>query len=206
MWWHSRSIGVVFVLALACGDGNGGAFQGDCFDDEYGAVLIELQRSAAAPASPFPGTAKIAVFLQMDGCLLDFYAQEHPEYQQDGMLGAPVFEAWGNECLCERSYAQSTIACTVQSIDQTLNTQGAVDSMFLRVVYDVLDDGIEGYAVPVGPFPLESTAGCNPLVTLAGGGVQGYDAMDNLIWQVASFDNPTAKPGQSAPIRVFVEP
>lgn len=206
------------LMALACGDGKDGmggsdsggsgsgeGGDGDCQDDAFGTVMIELQRSAAEPESPFTGTAKISVYLDYEQCLYEFYTTDHTEYQQEGVQGAASFGAWANGCLCEGSYSKPTIDCTVDDMTQTLNTQGATGVGRLKIDYAVVDDALEGTNIPFGPLPTESLAGCTPLVRLSGGSVQGYDAEDNLIWQIASFDNGTARVGQGASIQVFVE-
>jgi hypothetical protein len=178
--------------------------------DDHGAVFIELQRSASEPTSPFTGTGYIVAFLDYKECLAEFYTTEHPEYQQEGIEGGSKFMEWADGKLCDPDnpeYPDTKVipSCTVSDMSQTINTQGAQDTTFLRVEYDLASDDIEGLHLPFGPLPKESLAGCSPLVQLKQASVQGFDGMKNQIWQIASFDNDVARVGQGASIQIFVE-
>jgi hypothetical protein len=220
MRWHRVAIWFGISLALACVDkdgmGNEGSEtggsgsgeeggDGDCREDDFGTVMIELSRSAAEPSDPFVGTAYIVTFLDYKECLVEFYVNDHTEYQQEGVQGAGVFDAWGDGCLCDASYDKPIIECSVSDVTQTLNTQGAQDIAFMAVEYAVTNDDLEGTHIPFGPLPTESLAGCSPLVQLRAASVQGFDANNEQIWRIASFDNATARVGQGAAIQVFVE-
>lgn len=177
-------------------------------DDEHGTVMIELQRSAQEPMSPFIGTEFIVAFLDYGECLTDFYANEHPEYAQEGTEGEPIFEAWANDELCDPArYASNRpiVPCQVADFTQIVGSQGLQDTYRLAVTYEIEDDAIEGLYVPYGPLPGQPLAGCTPVVTLTGASVQGRDAAMNVVWQIASFENPTARVGQGAAIQIFVE-
>lgn len=217
MRWNQAAILFGVSLVFACGgkDGLGGSESGgsgsgeggdgDCQNDKFGTVMVELQRSASEPSDPFAGTAYIVTFLDYKECLQSFYGSEHPEYQQEGVKGAEVFDAWANGCLCDASYDKPTIDCTVSDMSQMINTQGATDIGFLRVEYELASDDIEGLHVPYGPLPTDELAGCSGLVQLTASSVQGFDAEHNQIWQIASYDNAVAKVGQGASIQIFVE-
>jgi hypothetical protein len=203
------------VLIFACGDGKGG--DGDeegtetggdacATNDGHGTVRIELQRSPQEVQTPFMGTAFIVVFLDFKECLTDFYTTHHPEYQQEGVEGASVFQTWAEGRLCDAScYDDPIVSCTVTDMVQIINTQGQMDTTRLVITYEIADDEIEGLQLPVGPFPTEELTGCSPLVQLTGASVQGKDANMNTIWQIASFENATARVGQGAPIQIFAE-
>ena len=204
---------VSLCLLGACADkeGDGGGVGGDgdgdgvCDDDQFGTVMVELQRSPNEAESPFIGTASIVVFLDYKECLADFYLNEAPQWQFDGVEGAAVKEEWMDGLCNADCYDKPVIPCSVTEIDQTLNTQGATDITIMRIRYDVDSGDIEGLHVPFGPLPTETLAGCSPLVSLGGASVQGFDDEDNCLWRIASFENPTARVGQGASIQIFAE-
>lgn len=222
MQWNRVVVVVGVAVLLGCGgkDGMGGSDSGgsgsgegesgeggdgDCQNDGFGTVMVELHRAASETSDPFEGTAYIVTFLDYEECLQGFYGADHPEYQQDGVEGAEVFEAWADGCLCDASYDKPVIECTVSAMSQTLNTQGAMDVGFLRVEYAIANDDLEGSNIPFGPLPTDELAGCSGLVQLKQASVQGFDAQKNQIWQIASYDNATAHVGQGASIQIFVE-
>jgi hypothetical protein len=178
--------------------------------EDFGTVMIELQRSPQESMSPFIGTRFIVAFLDYKECLAEFYTTSHPEYQQDGEEGDPVFREWGEEGqrLCDKSLYpdnRTIPSCTVTDMVQNINTQGQMDTTRLVITYDIPNDDIEGLYLPFGPIPTEHLAGCKPLVQLSGASVQGKDGMMQNVWQIASFENDTARVGQGAAIQIFAE-
>lgn len=174
--------------------------------EDFGTVMIELQRSPSEATTPYQGTKFIRAFLDYKECLADFYITEQPDWQFDGVAGGEIRDEWMNGRLCDKDmYDKPIPSCTVTEMNQTLNTQGATDITFLSVTYDLSNSDVEGLHLPFGPLPTEHLAGCKPLVTLGGASVQGFDGMDAGIWKIASFENATARVGQGASIQIFVE-
>ncbi len=174
--------------------------------EQFGTVMIELQRSPSESQSPFLGTKFITVFLDYKECLATFYTTDHPDYQQDGVQGAPIFEDWATNKLCDKGrYDKSIPTCTITQMDQVIQTQGVTDVTRLIITYDLSSDDVEGLHLPFGPLPTQELAGCSPLVQLTGPSVQGKDGMGNAVWNIASFENATARVGQGASIQIFAE-
>lgn len=181
------------VLGLACLTG--------CpqpSEEDFGTVRIEL-RPAPGQTDPYAGTNRITVSLDYLECLQSFYTQTNTEYAQDGVEGEPLFEEW-KEILCSDS---SSVPCNVTELGQNLNEQAGL--FRIEVEYEVTSpDEVESRFLFVGPLPTETLAdGCStpPLVRLGGNSVNGFAGQSSL-WGVDSFDNPTARTDQGAPIIV----
>lgn len=174
--------------------------------DNFGTVKIELAAVNSAD-EVFGGTTQVVVTMLYGDCLRDFYLQHHPEYQQDGIEGAALFDEWA-EKLCDPGL-EKVIDCEVTSIDQTLIENTSVYQ--LKVTYQINDPSTLqlGY-IHVGPFPTDEFASdCTerPTVELRSNGVLGSDAQGVQIWSIKTLPGSSmAVANQGAPLRIDVGP
>jgi hypothetical protein len=172
--------------------------------DNFGVVKIEL--SPTNPADNiFADTSEIVVTILYGDCLRDFYLQHHPEYQQDGIEGAALFDEWIPK-LCDPGL-EKVIDCEVTDIDQTLIEDTNVYQ--LKVTYQVKDPSTLqlGY-IHVGPFPTDEFAtDCTerPTVELRSNGVLGRNDAKVQIWGIKALPGSSmAVANQGAPLRIDV--
>lgn len=161
--------------------------------EEFGFACIELLKGESVDGDPFAGTAKIQVTMSYEPCLIDYYEEKHPENRADGPAdkGGAVFEEW-KERLCDGSQDR-TVACEVESFEQTLNSGGVSPIYNMRITYNILDStAIVGRRLLWGPAPLEAYAECadgnRPFVrftTLSD--VLGVKGDGTPIWNLQSY-------------------
>jgi hypothetical protein len=175
--------------------------------DEFGAVKIELYPLNGAE-SVFSGTTEVVVTMLYGDCLVDFYLLHHPEYQQDGIEGAELFQEWETR-LCDPGN-EKVIDCEVTDIEQTLIEDTNVYQ--LRVTYKINDlSTLQLGYIHVGPFPTEDfvsdVCDVRPTVELRANGVIGRDAQGSQLWSIQTLPGSSvAVANQGAPLRVDVGP
>lgn len=172
--------------------------------EDFGAVKIELKQ-ANSMEDTFGGTTEIVVTMLYDECLRDFYLLHHPEYQQDGIEGAALFDEWIDR-LCDPGL-EKVIDCEVTDIDQTLIEDTNIYQ--LKVTYKINDlTSLSLGYIHVGPFPTEEFASeceLRPTVELRSNGVIGRDAQGNQLWGIKTLPGSAkAVANQGAPLRIDV--
>jgi hypothetical protein len=172
--------------------------------DNFGAVKIELN-PVNTTDNIFGGTTEVVVTMLYQECLTDFYLLHHPEYQQDGIEGAALFEEWKDR-LCDPGN-EKVIDCEVTDMDQTLIEDTNVYQ--LRVTYKINDlSTLQLGYIHVGPFPTaEFASDCDerPTVELRANGVIGRDADGQQIWGIKTLPGSSvAVANQGAPLRIDV--
>lgn len=174
--------------------------------EDFGAVKIELSPLNGSQ-DVFSGTTEVVVTMLYGECLTDFYLRQHPEYQQDGINGADLFNEWIPR-LCDPGL-EKVIDCEVTEIDQTLIEDTNVYQ--LKVTYQIKDlTTLQLGYIHVGPFPTDEFATeCEgrPTVELRSNGVIGRDAQGTQIWGIKTLPGSSvAVANQGAPLRIDVGP
>ncbi len=173
--------------------------------EKFGTVKIELNPIAGSEGV-FNGTAEVVVTMLYGACLQDFYLKHYPEFQQDGVEGAALFDEWIPK-LCDPDL-EKVIDCEVVDIDQTLIA--ATDIYQLRVTYMVKDpSSLQLGYIHVGPFPTEDyvadVCDLQPTVELRSTGVLGRDGGGTQIWGIKTLPGSSlAIANQGAPLRIDV--
>lgn len=172
---------------------------------EHGIVKLQLRRARGERADLFADTQRIQITMSYESCLFDFYTA-HPEYTQDGDLGAEIWgpldaggEGWLDR-LCDVA-VPDLVDCSVSAFEQNLEQIPA-----LRINYMVSGE-LEQSIVPFGPLPTAMLAACGggegPTVRLANGGaIGGYDSRGTKIWEGSTFEPNSAATDDEAPIVV----
>jgi hypothetical protein len=150
---------------------------------EHGAVGLRLVPSEAETCDVFGRPQQVRAAVHYGQCIAGFY-DAHPEYAQDGELGAAIFggaelggEGWSDR-LCEVDLG-GTMDCTVIALEQVLG-----DPSELSVTLGVGGDACNRM-VPVGPLPTAELAGCTPCVEVAGSwGIDG----NGSAWEIGDHD------------------
>jgi hypothetical protein len=172
--------------------------------EDFGAVKIELS-PVNATENVFAGTTEIVVTMLYGECLTDFYLVQHPEYEQDGIEGAALFDEWKDK-LCDPGL-EKVIDCEVTDMAQVLIEDTSVYQLTIK--YKVKDPSSLnlGY-IHVGPFPTtEFASDCEqrPTVELRSNGVLGFDAAGVQIWNIKTLPGSSvAVANQGAPLRIDV--
>jgi hypothetical protein len=175
--------------------------------ENFGTIQIEIS-PLAGNLDILAGTTEIAVTVNYENCLQEFYLERNTTYTQDGVDGSPVFTDWQAR-LC--SDFEDIPACEVTEIKQNLIEANAVYS--LSITYQITDNDPAKLAyreLHVGPIPVEAFAGCgsgeSPLVELRQPGLTGYNAAGEQIWRISTLPaQNSAQVGQGAPLRVEVQ-
>ena len=165
--------------------------------DDHGTIRVELVPSNG-DASIFDDTAAVIATVHYESCLQDFYLNEHPEYQDSGPDGAPVFADFAAR-LC--SEFADTPACSVTDITQNLFPDNQVYSV--TVTFAIDDPAtLADRELRLGPLPTAELAGCSPRVELRQTGLLGRDAGGLTIWRIAALPGSnSAETDQGAPLR-----
>jgi len=187
-------------------DGSGGDDGGG--SDNHGYVKIQLLRAANQDQSPFGGTDTIRTLVYygdaISQCLIEFY-RANPSWRDDGVDGAPIFDAWTTK-VCETQDADESIPCDSADIRQTGMDDGEIP--VLDLTYDVTGGDIENHVLIVGPLPTAELADCAggalPTVSIQAPGTTGLGADGNPIWQGTSAPEDKATTGQGLPMKVRV--
>jgi len=183
------------------GDDGGGS-------DLHGYAKIQLLRAANQDQSPFGGTDTIRALVYYGDatsqCLVEFYTA-NPSWREDGVDGAPVFEAWTTK-VCETQDDDESIPCDVATIRQAGMEEG--EAPVLVLAYLVTGGELENKVLIVGPLPTIELAGCAggalPTVSIQAPGITGLGADGNPIWQGTSAPEDKAMTNQGLPMKVRV--
>ena len=113
-------------------------------------------------------------------------------YQQDGVEGAPIWEAWESESrVCQKDYNGNSPDCEVApgSLQQFLSGDDPDDPTIsgnMREALVLNDDDVTGRELAIGPIPQEKLlpSSCKPKVEFASPSIKGYNANDEQIWEV----------------------
>ncbi|HVI02581.1 MAG TPA: hypothetical protein VM869_27940 [Enhygromyxa sp.] len=177
-----------------------------CPDEEpenFGTIRIEMA-PLAGTVEIFNGTVEVVATVHYESCLVDFYMNRQPTYQQTGPDGAAVFEEWTSR-LCSSEFSDIP-DCEVTKIEQTLIPDN--DVYTLKVFYKINDFSTLAYReLNVGPIPVEAFAECgseaSATVELQQSGLLGRNSMGQQIWRISTLPGSNvAKAGQGAPLRV----
>lgn len=186
-------------------------FASGCAPDEEelrnGIVKLEFARGQSQNSSPFPGTAQIEATLNYRDCL-ELYYEENMDQRQDGPEGFKVFgtEADGGEGwvdrLCELDLPQQ-MNCSIESLEQQLDAQ----TPKLTIVYNILDDNVEGAQLAAGPFPNREEVTCmgGALPEVGLGTVRGLDSSGATVWNTETFDPTRAVIDQGGAITIYAK-
>jgi hypothetical protein len=173
-------------------------------EEQHGSIRLEL-RSFNDDLTVFDGTTEVTATVQYESCLQDFYLNRMPNYQQDGLEGAVVFEAWADR-LC--SAFDNVSDCEVTGISQNLIEANSVYS--LSVTMQINDaSSLSGREIHVGPLPLPALADCSagqqPSVEVRQSGLIGKDAMGVQIWRIHALPAANvAVADQATPLRIDI--
>lgn len=194
----SRALSCLCLPALLLFSGCGGE-EGD----QHDVVKVELLRANPSD-DPFRDTVKMQVQLSYTSCLVDFYQSSNTEWAQKGEKGGPVFQEWVDR-LCDADVYPESPECEVEAIDQNLGSTSSTN-LNLKVTYNILDPNLTRKIVTFGPLPKESLVnGCAPEVELNAGSVLGFNAANEIVWSIESFDAfNKAVTGQSGAIKVNI--
>jgi hypothetical protein len=183
------------------GDGGGGS-------DNHGYAKIQLLRAINQDESPFGGTETIRALVYYGDatsqCLVEFY-RTNPNWRDDGVDGAPIFEAWTTR-VCQTQDDDESIPCDSAEIRQTGMEEGEMP--VLNLIYSVTGSELETRVLVVGPLPTAELASCDggalPTVSIDAGGITGQGSDGATIWQGVSASSYKASTNQSAPMKVSV--
>ena len=188
----------LFSFLVGCAD--------DPEPDNHGSIRVELSSSAGG-SEMFAGTKRIALTVDYGvDCLEPFYEDQQPSWGQDGIDGAPVFEEWKSR-LCDSDEFPTVPECEVILIEQYATSAGRLK---LRIDYEITKaDNMNLKDLRVGPLPVDSLAGCSPVVEITALAIQGYDNKEvqqgTRLWTGVSQSHSRVSTNEGMPVSVTVK-
>lgn len=177
------------LLAVALGANTGCSEEQPGIEEDHGYILMRLVPAADTRDDWASGSTTFTVSVQYDSCLQEFY-EAHPRWRENDVDGMPIFDAWEG-MLCELP-VDDLVGCQVESIFQEFSN---TSQLLIRFTPTDLD-GMNGTVVPIGPFPTEAMAGCEPVVRIESGAAVGVEFIGEKIWEAVGFSSETAVVGQ----------
>lgn len=189
----------------ACGDDSNSG-------DGHDVVQIEMHWAENIDEDPFVGTVRLEARLKYSQCINQFYLADSPKYQFNAIEGETVLNEWleANRS-CDNAEYPGVIGCEVTSVEQVFidaENPDAAQGLF-SMSFDITDDDLTGRKVIFGPLPgkglTDATCAGKPDVSINQDVLKGYNADDELIWEVSTFGNTGYRVGQTAVGEVLIK-